>query len=541
MSYLDRMVFVTGFARGGTSWLRTCIASHPEFQSIPHEMPIFREHHADHAAIDRIVTEAIESNKLTGPRFVNKAPANAPYVGKTAGTLPEAKFVFIIRDPRDVFISHKRGNQEWMRGANSTVDGCMTKTQRYYAGFEEGKHLSNLMLVRYEDLHQDFLETMRRVYEFLGVSTNRDILNDAAERCNFWSVASRHRENRDAAARKGVVGDWVNFLEPEERRWYQRSAYWTDFMRRHEYDWSEVTYESILRAMREGGVESLDENDVLASRLHEGRPSLLLLHDIDLLKTEQSRNQVLALAKIEGELGLASVFNFLPLDDMRYAPLTEEEIIGVIREVQRLAPRAAIGIHLNAAERFFPRDMPETATDDPAIADRMRQAIAYLHKQLDDYARHGIIFRMGTAHGYGRPLAKEPNNASEIFRNELAKRGVRLFDKDLRVSIQERAADCCRLSDVGGALTTKRFPSNGRVDDPETYRRFPAGRLINFLIHPGNYDIAKSLTLGLRTNLPDREELASPRPFVEPPETIEPKRRLFDLGRIVRGITAGRR
>lgn len=534
------MIFVTGFARGGTSWLRTCVAAHPDITMIPHEMPIFREHHADHHAIDRLVTEAIESKGLSGTRFVNKAPANAPWVGKTAATVPEAKFLFIIRDPRDVFISHKRGNQEWMRGANSTVHGCMDKIERYYEGYREGSQLPNLMLVRYEDLHQDFHETMRRVYEFVGVSTDRKFLNAAADKCNFWRMASsRHQENRDSPNRKGVVGDWINFLEPHERRWYQRSTYWSNFMRDYGYDWSEVTYESILRAMCEAGIESLDEDDVLELHLHEGRPNLLLLHDIDLLKTEESRSQVLALAQIEGDLGLASIFNFLPLDDMRYEPLREDQIVDFIKEVQRRAPRGSIGIHLNAAERFFPHDMPDTSTDDPLIAEKMTQAIAYLHKQLDDYERHGITFRFGTAHGYGRG-AKEPNNASEVFRHELGKRGVRLFDNDLRLKIQERAFSESRLHDVGGALTTKRFPNNGRVDDPETYRRFPSGSLINFLIHPGNYDIAKPLTLGLRTNLPDREEVQRSRPFVELPQETGLKRWLFDLGQIVRGVAPAR-
>lgn len=499
MSHLNRMIFVTGFARGGTSWLRTCIASHPEVEMVPREMPIFREVQDDRAALVRAVDSAIAAAELTGPWFVNKAPANAPYVGKVARIAPEAKFVFIIRDPRDVLISHKRGNQEWMKGRNSTVEGCMTKIGQYFDGYREAADLPNVHLVRYEDLHQDFHATMTRVYEFIGLAVDRPILDRVYEECSFWKIASRHQEDRDSPNRKGVVGDWVNFLEPKETRWYVRNARWSAFMRQYRYDWHRLTYGSVLTAMRDAGVASLDEDAMLAGRLDPARPNLLLLHDIDLLRTPASRQQVLDLAELEGSLGLASVFNFLPLDDPRYQPLTPAEVVAFIGEVRRRAPKAAIGLHLNATERFFPADAPAADATHASIP----EAIAYLHRQIDDYASHGITFRFGTAHGYGRG-AREPNNASAIFRRELATRSIRLFDEDVRLELQARAPAECRLHDVGGALTAKRFPNDGRLDDPASYRAIAPGTLINFLIHPGNYDIAKPLALGIRTNVPDR-------------------------------------
>ena len=511
MPCLNRMIFVTGFARGGTSWLRTCISSHPDVQAIPTEMPIFREFHNDRAGLEAAVDKAIEEAGRTGPWFVNKAPANAPWVAKMARTVPEAKFVFIIRDPRDVFISHKRGNQKWMKGRNSTVDGCMEKIESYFDGYREGATLPNIHLVRYEDLHQDFQATMRKVYEFIGLPCDQDLLDKVYDSCNFQAMTNRVQEDRDAAARKGVVGDWAAYLEPEERQWYEKSEYWRTFMRTFQYGWQPVTYGSILTAMRDAGVESMDEETMLREEVRSDRVNLLLLHDIDLLNSKAARESVLALARVEGELGFASVFNFLPLDDVRYKPLKPEEIVAFIREVQRLAPRATIGLHLNATERFFPAKAPEADETHPLIPD----AIAYLHKQVDDYERLGVRFRFGTAHGYGRTTKKQPNNSSEVFRKELLTRGIRLFDDDIRPALQVKATSEARLRDVGGSLTTRRFPNNGRVDDPATYRAFAPGALIHFLIHPGNYDITCPLPLGLRTNLADRAEIV-PTPIPDP-------------------------
>ena len=166
-----------------------------------------------------------------------------------------------------------------------------------------------------------------------------------------------------------------------------------------------------------------------------------------------------------------------------------------------------IGLHLNATERFFPPSMPKAGFDLP----QMTHAITYLHKQIDDYGAHGVEFRFATAHGYGRG-AKEPNNTSQVFRDELASRGIQVFDPDLRLPIFRKATHNSRLHDVGGTLAMSQFPNNGRVDSPETYEQFPAGSLINFLIHPGNYDVRRPLTLGLRTNVLGRHDLKATRP-----------------------------
>lgn len=149
---LEKLIFVMGFARGGTSWVRDCIASHPDIEQIPHEMVMFKSlkdypctvsedkelASVLRARISDELEQAVANIDTNARYFVNKAPANAPYLGKAAYLLPEAKFIFVVRDPRDVLVSHQRGNEEWMRGANSTVEGCMRKCRRYYEGYIGG-------------------------------------------------------------------------------------------------------------------------------------------------------------------------------------------------------------------------------------------------------------------------------------------------------------------------------------------------------------------------------------------------------------------
>jgi len=114
--------------------------------------------------------------------------------------------------------------------------------------------------------------------------------------------------------------------------------------------------------------------------------------------------------------------------------------------------------------------------------------------------RDGITFKTATAHGYGRAKKKPNNRDSIIFTEELQARGIKLFDTALRKHLYEKATLATVFSDVGGALSVHRMPNNGAVDSPETYIKFPPGGLVHFLTHPGNYNISRQLTLGVRYN-----------------------------------------
>jgi hypothetical protein len=421
---------------------------------------------------------------------------------------PEAKFIFIIRDPRDVFISHKRGTRDWMGGKNSTVDGCMEKTRIYYEGYLQAKDEPNVLLVTYEQLHQDFHEAMRRVFGFIGLSVTDDLLLDCFDQNNFWNVASRNIEDRDAVRRKGVVGDWVNFLSDKEAQWYRQQTYWREFMAEYGYSWDAPTNERIFAAMSEADVNWLSEENLFQQRLDPVRLNVLITQDIDLLD-EKVLPSILNTAELEAKYDIPGMFFFLPLDDFRYKAFKPTKILEIIRQIQAMSPELRIGLHLNAAERFFPADFPDVGNDHPGIA----EAIGYLHQQVDAYETQGIRFRLATAHGYGRRKKLPNNRDTPVFGEELARRGIRIWDKDLRKAVFRNVANVTYFADVGGALAMRDMPNNGSPINPETYRRFPPSSLLHLLLHPGNYDVLRPLSLGVRKPTLDRAEV-SPAPVL---------------------------
>jgi hypothetical protein len=493
---MSRMIFITGFARGGTSWLRDCVAAHPDVEKIPHEMVLFKDFNGSRDYVKNEITEAIQEIETEAQYYVNKAPANAPFIGKAARALPESKFIFIIRDPRDVFISHKRGTKKWMGGANKTVHGCMKKTRNYYKGWQDAEGLDNVLLVRYEDLHQNFKNTMISVFNHVGLTWSEDILQKIFNQSSFSAQTSRvnNQEQRDAAKRKGVIGDWGLYLEEEERAWYEKSGFWNEFLNKHSYQWRKNTFENILKAMLAADVHFLDEQDLLNLTLKPDRANIVVQHDIDYLNKPWCRESVLQAAEIEGENQVPAHYNFLPMDDPRYGKNGLKIVPDLIRRVKELNPLAAIGLHVNVCERFYPADVPCAGNN----IDDLDNIISCLNDQINAYEKEGFVFHIATAHGYGRAKKLPNNRDTREIAEELSKRGIKLFDTQIRNKLKEYSTLFCALTDVGGVIKPKKIPGGIDLVDHRSYEKIPPGGFLRFLTHPGNYPVDLPSTIAMR-------------------------------------------
>jgi hypothetical protein len=494
-SIMERMVFVTGFARGGTSWLRDCIGSHPDVEVLPRERVVFRDmKSADE--IRRYFETETAGIPESSPYIVNKAPANAPHLKFAAKSFPESKFIFIIRDPRDVLVSHQRGTQEWMGGANSTVEGCMKKLEGYFKGWQEAQALPNVLLVRYEDLHQNFYETMEKVFAHIGVKADAMILQDIFKKNNFQVQTSRSNvEDRAAAKRKGVIGEWANHLTEKEVNWYKKSKFFKSFMADHQYGWHLMTYENILNAMKEADVNFLSYEDILNVRLDTNRVNVVLQHDVDYLTKPWCIESVRKTADIDAKMEVSAGYNFLPLDDRRYESAGKQAVIDLMQEIKNKSASHYIGLHVNACEKYYPASTDE-ALGEAAV--HMPEILGYLKTMVDDYAAEGVSFRLATSHGYGRGK-KLPNNRDtpEIAEN-LKKADVLLFDTEIRPKLMAASVHTCALTDIGGVLKPRSFNNGYELTDKRAYTSLPKGTFLRFLTHPGNYLVTKPATIVMR-------------------------------------------
>jgi hypothetical protein len=106
-------------------------------------------------------------------RIVQKDPHLTPYFPELAHLMPEAKFVFVIRDIRDVIASQMTHSEKTQTQFDIAAEiGHFVST---YKRVHDGASLlrNRILFVRYEALTCRPVKTLKLVYNFLGLPWTR--------------------------------------------------------------------------------------------------------------------------------------------------------------------------------------------------------------------------------------------------------------------------------------------------------------------------------------------------------------------------------
>lgn len=202
---------------------------------------------ARHAML-RLLYRTIVADTLarTGkPVFVDKI---TPYAGTAAVvssamalTFPTSRVVDLIRDGRDVAVSgvfhwfnrHRTGEPPtaaqtrrrafFARPGSARLDRFFSDDElaawaNHWAETVDARASRPPMrsiLIRYEDLSADLGVALRRLFEFLGVSTETADIERAAARASFDAMSGGRQRGQNlpgAHVRNGVVGDWRRYF-----------------------------------------------------------------------------------------------------------------------------------------------------------------------------------------------------------------------------------------------------------------------------------------------------------------------------------------
>jgi hypothetical protein len=157
-----------------------------------------------------------------------KTPSNQQYFPILQQLFPQAKFIYIIRDIRDVVVSgwffntivnvtQNIENNKNMEHFATKLARSWDKNVRASLGFIHQSE-NNGMFIQYEDLLEDSLKGIQELYEFLGLACDELILASVHKQTSFNKLSGGRdsgEENRRSFYRKGTSGDWKNHLSEQ--------------------------------------------------------------------------------------------------------------------------------------------------------------------------------------------------------------------------------------------------------------------------------------------------------------------------------------
>lgn len=145
-------------------------------------------------------------------------PLNTYYLPEILSVYPKAKYIFLIRDGRDVVASYKTAGEEYL-GRLANPDQAAEHWMHSIAKYKWAKKKispANLYLLRYEQLVASPMEELKKLCDFLGISFEPGMLDFHENK----SIAAMYQEPQHANIRRPVsessVGKWKSVFAGNE-------------------------------------------------------------------------------------------------------------------------------------------------------------------------------------------------------------------------------------------------------------------------------------------------------------------------------------
>jgi hypothetical protein len=155
-----------------------------------------------------------------------KTPENVFFFPNLKRLFPNAKFIGIVRDPRDAltsswFLVHKPAT-EVEEGASLTahIERSVASVGRFVQTMlnHRERYPNDATIVTYEALLDSPDPIVAGLFRFLGVADAPDIVAHCVQQASFAAVSGRPAGVEDSRGffRKGVKGDWVTAMTPDQ-------------------------------------------------------------------------------------------------------------------------------------------------------------------------------------------------------------------------------------------------------------------------------------------------------------------------------------
>lgn len=252
-------IFIIGSPRSGTTWLHRMIEQHPGVATAPAELTLFSRYLApaddgyslerrhmdrgdwkqglpllfDQSEFDaglREIIEAVYGRVLAlNPQasvIVDKHPKYTYHLPLIERLVPDARFIHVLRDGRDVVVSMLSARKRRGFGAGDDHSAAREWADSVRMAREHGARVGGDRWVelRYEDLMMDTAELLEKVFAFCGLPADRGLCERIAAK---YHISQNQVSSGDSAlnAQRAVAGGiWSSRLSLEQRYIIDRVA-----------------------------------------------------------------------------------------------------------------------------------------------------------------------------------------------------------------------------------------------------------------------------------------------------------------------------
>lgn len=234
--FTDSDVIVGSFPRSGTNWICMIVFHLLKDGNIKKLNSLTKTFlHLENCSKN-------ELDGLTAPRIIfSHLPFNWIYRKRL-------RYIYCIREGKDVSVSYFRFLNDYYLGRD---DAPYSKFPDFFDSFCKDhfgeislstnwfKHTNdwlknrgekNIFIVKYEEMHETPSLLIQQIAKFLNVDVTPQRVNEIIAYCSFQSMKQRSHlfddENKEvnhqAFTRKGIIGDWVNYMTEEQKHSFDR-------------------------------------------------------------------------------------------------------------------------------------------------------------------------------------------------------------------------------------------------------------------------------------------------------------------------------
>lgn len=236
---------MVGFPRSGTTLLENALSAHPDIETLE-ELPSYftalSHLESDRRRLDSetaglaaraVYYQSVEEHRLKREAsiVIDKMPLDSINAPLQAKLFPGRRYIFSIRDPRDVVLSCFKTNflpNDAMEHFRTLAGACRLYDLALSRWFEHfGLEDARVCYVRYDSLVTDFEAEVRRVLQFLGAEWHATVLGFAETAQQRHATTPSYEKVRKGLT-LGVQSSWRNYRQLFDSKDLRPLAKWVE-------------------------------------------------------------------------------------------------------------------------------------------------------------------------------------------------------------------------------------------------------------------------------------------------------------------------